>query len=142
MLMHHLKTNDSHTMKNVFACLLIIPLVTMGGLSSCAGSKMDYGKPVAQFHHTDVPEKAKPYVGKKITIKGTVERVDLSDPNAAWLHLEGGIHCNFGKFRRMAEDNEPGESVYVDGILRRCESGDILLDPAINRDPQASFNPQ
>ena len=129
--------------KTLIACLLlIIPVAVIGGLFSCTGWKMDYGKPAAQFHQKDVLEKGKPYIGKKITIKGTVERVDLSDPNTAWVYLKGGIRCNFGTFRLMAEGNRVGESVYVDGSLRRCESGDILLDPASNRDPTAPFNPQ
>lgn len=129
-------------MKNIVACLLLIPLLITGGLSSCTGWKMDYSKPAAQFHQKEILAKGKPFIGKKITIKGTVERVDLSDPENAWVHLKGGIRCNFGKFRLMAEANKPGESVFVDGFLRRCDSGDILLDPAINRDPTAAFNPQ
>ena len=129
--------------KTHIACLLLlIPFAAMGGLFSCTGWKMDYGKPAAQFHQKDVLEKGKPYIGKKITIKGTVERVDLSDPENAWVHLEGGIRCNFGTFRLMAENNEVGKSVYVDGFLRRCASGDILLDPASNRDATAAFHPQ
>ena len=116
-------------------------MIALGGLFSCTGWKMDYGKPAAQFHQESLPEKGKPYIGKKVTVKGTVERVDLSDPENAWVHLEGGIRCNFGEFRLVAEGNKIGDGVYVDGFLRRCEPGDILLDPAMGRDPTAPFNP-
>jgi len=123
-------------------CLFVIPMTAFGGLLSCRGWKMDYGKPAAQFEQASLLEKGKPYIGKKITVKGTVVRVDTSDPKVAWVYLEEGIRCNFGEFDLMARGNKVGESVYVDGFLRRCEAGDILLDPAMNRDPRAAFNPQ
>lgn len=123
-------------------CLLIIPLTAIGGLVSCTGWKMDYGKPAAQFQQESLLEKGKPYIGKKITVKGQVARVDTSDPKAAWVYLEGGVRCNFGDFAIMATGNKVGETVFVDGILRRCEPDDILLEPALNRDKRAPFNPQ
>jgi len=123
-------------------CLLMVPMAALGGIFSCKGWQMDYGKPVAQFQQGSLLEKGKPYIGKKITVKGKVARVDTSDPKTAWIHLEGGIRCNFGKFDRMAKGNKVGETVYVDGFLRRCEPGDILIEPALNRDPAAPFAPQ
>lgn len=124
-------------------CLLMIPLTALGGIISCnKGWQMDYGKPAAQFHQESLLEKGKPYLGKKITVKGKVARVDASNPKAAWVYLEGGIRCNFGDFALMAKENEVGETVHVDGFLRRCEPGDILIEPALNRDTTASFTAQ
>ena len=123
-------------------CLLIIPMAAFGGIISCKGWQMDYGKPAAQFHQESLLEKGKPYIGKKITVKGKVTRVDTSIPEAAWVYLEGGVRCNFGDFVLMAKDNKVGESVYVDGFLRRCEPGDILIEPALNRDSTAPFSPR
>ncbi|MFZ9937006.1 MAG: hypothetical protein ACO3JG_08070 [Luteolibacter sp.] len=103
---------------------------------------MDYGKPAAQFHQEGLAAKGQPYIGKKITVKGKVARVDTSNPEVAWVWLEGGIRCNFQEFDLMAKANKVGETVYVDGFLRRCEPGDILIEPALNRDPAAPFTPQ
>jgi len=44
---------------------------------------MDYGKPAAQFHERDVLANGKAFVGKKITVKDIVEKVDTSDPESA-----------------------------------------------------------
>lgn len=102
---------------------------------------MDYGDPAAQFHERDVSAKGKEFVGKKVTVKGVVERVDTSDPESAWVYLAGGTKCNFGKFKVMAEACKVGEEVYVDGFLKRCEESDVLIEPAISRDPKAPFDP-
>jgi len=123
-------------------CLLLIPMTAFGGIISCKGWQMDYGKPAAQFHQESLLEKGKPYIGRKITVKGKVERVDTSNPKAAWVYLDGGIRCNFEDFAIMAKSNKVGETVYVDGFLRSCEPGDILIKPALNRDPKAPFSPQ
>ena len=122
-------------------CLIVIPLTAFGGIVSCKGCQMDYGKPAAQFRQESLLQKGKPYIGRKITVKGKVTRVDTSDPKQAWVHLEGGIRCDFGTFDRMAKGNKVGETVYVDGFLRRCETGDILIEPATNRDQKAPFSP-
>ncbi len=42
----------------------------------------------------------------------------------------------------MAKENKVGETAYVDGFLRRCEPGDILIEPALSRDPTAPFTPR
>jgi hypothetical protein len=135
-----LKTTRSAMMRAI--CLLMIPMAAFGGIVSCKGWQMDYGKPAAQFHQESLLEKGKPYIGRKITVKGKVASVDTSDPKTAWVHLEGGIRCNFGEFDLMAKNNKVGETVYVDGFLRRCEPGDILIEPALKRDHTAPFAPQ
>lgn len=129
-------------MKTVIGCS--VGLVSLSLLLvSCSpkGWAMDYGKPAAQFEEGDVAVKGKGFVGKKVTVKGIVEKVDLTDPQAAWVHLSGGVRCNLGDFRAMAGGMKAGEEVYMDGILKNCEEGDVVLDPAISRDPKADFDP-
>jgi hypothetical protein len=103
---------------------------------------MDYGKSEAQFIQDSLTTKGKEWVGKKITVKGVVTKVDVSDPNVAWVELGNGIKCDFSKMRQMAASAKVGETVYVDGFLKRCNEGDILIDPAMLRDPSAPFTPQ
>jgi len=42
----------------------------------------------------------------------------------------------------MAESCKVGETVYVDGLLKVLEEGNVILDPAILRDPNAYFEPK
>lgn len=116
---------------------ILTPLIT-----GCRkGMQMDYGEVEAQFTQDAVASKGKAFVGKKVTVRGTVTKVGISDPKAAWLELENGIRCNLGEMRKMAEGAKVGETVYVDGILERCDEGDVLIEPAILRDPTAPFTP-
>ena len=67
-------------------------------LSACGKAwRTDYGTPAAQFEAKDVLAKGAPFIGKKITVKGTVARADASRPGAATVYLTDGIVCNFGK---------------------------------------------
>ena len=118
-------------------------VLLLAGLGNGCGKgwQMDYGEPAAQFLQADLAAQGKMFVGKKITVKGTVAKVDVSVPNAARIHLTGGIECNLGKFKAMAESCKVGDTVYVDGFLQRCEEGDILIDPAMLRDKTAPFSP-
>ena len=124
----------------------VLPLSAMTlalALGGCGkGWQMDYGKPAAQFHQKDLVSGGKEFIGKKITVKGTVAKVDLSDPEDAWVHLEGGIRCHFGKMRAMAESCKVDDTVYIDGFLKQCKPGDVLIDPAMLRDPAAPFSPE
>lgn len=120
--------------------LMVLVLAGLG--SGCSqGWRMDYEQPAAQFLQADLASQGKAFIGKKITVKGTVAKVDLTDPAAAWIHLEGGIRCNLGKFKVMAESCKMGDTVFVDGFLKQCGEGDMLLEPAMLRDPTAAFAP-
>ena len=111
-------------------------------LAGCGkGWEMDYGVPAAQFNEKAVLEKAKPFLGKKITVKGVVTKQDLTDPENCKIYLQHSICCNLGDKKRLAESYEVGKTVFIDGFLNRCEEGDILLEPAGGRDPKAEFNP-
>jgi hypothetical protein len=112
-------------------------------IAGCGKSwQMDYGKPEAQFNQADVTAKGRELVGRKISVKGVVTKIEVSDPNAAWVELGHGIRCNFSKMRQMAESAKVGQTVHVDGFLKRCDEGDVLIDPAMLRDPTAPFTPQ
>ena len=151
--------NQVRTLKRIvygFGCVLIarvvvitkfrgvlqvaLPLIAAVLLVGCGkGYELDYGQPTAQFLAKDLPLKAKTYVGKKITVKGTVTRVDISDPNSSRIYLKEGIECNLGTFKAMATSCKIGDTVFVDGFLKRCDDGDILIEPALLRDPTANF---
>ena len=120
--------------------LLLMPAMLFVGCGK--GWSLDYAKPKSQFLAKDVAVKGKTYVGDKITVKGTVTKVDVSDPSSAKIYLEDGIECNLGKFKAMATSCKVGDTVFVDGFLERCQEGDILLQPAMLRDPTAAFVPQ
>jgi len=117
-----------------------IPSIAAVLLVGCGkGCELDYGQPTAQFLAKDLPSKAKIYVGKKITVKGTVTRVDISNPNSSRVYLKDGIECNLGRLQAMATSCKIGDTVLVDGFLKRCDDGDILIEPALLRDPAAKF---
>ena len=120
--------------------LVVLPVLLMVGCGK--GWSLDYAKPKAQFLAKDVAVKGKAYVGDKVTVKGNVTKVDVSDPSSAKIYLENGIECNLGKFKAMATSCKVGDTVFVDGFLERCQEGDILLQPAMLRDPTAAFVPQ
>lgn len=118
-------------------------LVSLVGLIGCATAwQMDYGTPQAQFLAQDVARLGAPYIGKKVTIKGRVTRIDTRDPKAAWVELNNGVRCNFETWKLMAEDRPVGSQVFVDGVLRHCKPDDILIAPTLYRDPSAPFSPK
>ena len=127
-------------MKNGFLIIGALLLVTV--FWGCQGLNMDYGKPAAQFLEEDVAELGKNYLLKKITIKGVVTRVDVSPPKDVSIFLGHGIECDLGDVVNAAKHFSIGKTVYMDGILRKCEPGTILLEPVLERDPKAPFNPK
>ena len=127
-------------MENGFLIIGALLLVTV--FWGCQGLNMDYGKPAAQFLEEDVAELGKNYLRKKITIKGVVTRVDVSPPKDVSIFLGHGIECDLGDVVNAAKHFSIGKTVYMDGILRKCEPGTILLEPVLERDPKAPFNPK
>ncbi|MBA3481642.1 MAG: hypothetical protein H0T51_07490 [Pirellulales bacterium] len=121
---------------------LLSILVILAGVVGCGEElQMDYGQPAAQFLEEDVVAMGKEYVGKKITVKGTVTKVEVSDAESAWIHLNEGVRCNLGKFKAMAQNSKVGDTVYVDGFLKHCEKGDVLIEPGMLRVSSAPFSP-
>lgn len=123
------------------AIWLLAPLI-LAGVMCGTGAVMDYGQPAAQFFAADLVSRGEAFLGKKVTVKGAVvTELRLEDPHSAWVLLEGDVLCHFEGFRAMAESCEVGMVVVVDGMLKRCEDGGALLDPAMLRDPAAPFSP-
>jgi len=121
---------------------LAIVLFAMFYLAGC-GKKLglEYGGAQAQFNEGAVLEKGKPFVGKKITVKGVVTKQDLTDPENCRIYLGHSICCNLGDLQKMAESYTVGKTVFITGYLERCEEGDILLEPAVGTEPGGAFNP-
>jgi hypothetical protein len=125
----------------------VLPAVVMGLILSvfgCAffkGWQMDYGKVKAQFEEVDLAKKGEGFIGEKVTVRGVVKRVDLSDEGDPKVFLAHGTQCHFGKMLAMAKGMQVGETVYIDGFLEKCEDGEVVLKPAMSRDPKAPFNP-
>jgi hypothetical protein len=140
--MKRLSENRTASYTVIFGVCLLVLILFVEAISNCVGWKLDYGTPKAQFEAIDLTAKGADFVGDKISVRGKVERIDVSDPKSAKVYLEGGIACDFGKFNSMAEGNAVGEVAFVSGILKRHEAGDHLLSPAIGRDPKAPFVPE
>ena len=121
---------------------ILLLALTILAVGCGKGWQVDYGNPAAQFLQEDLVSQGSNYIGEKITVKGTVQKVDVSDSNASEVHLEGGIVCKYGKMSAMAEALKVGDTVYVDGILEKCEEGNIVLSPASSRAPDAPFDPK
>jgi hypothetical protein len=131
---------EQNKMKNE---LLTLGVLLMASISlGCQGLNMDYGKPEAQFLEEDVSRLGQNYIQKKRTLKGVVTRIDVSQPKDVSVFLGHGIECDLDDFANATIHFRIGETVYMDGILRKCEPGTILLEPAFGRDPTAPFNPK
>ena len=130
-------------MMKLRAVILVLSVLGLMVSSGCTreGWQMDYGTPAAQFEEGSVLENGPDFIGRKITVRGVVTRQDLSDTESCKIYLGHSICCDFGDFEAMAGAYAPGETVFVDGFLVRCEEGEILLQPALGRDPSAPFDP-
>ena len=117
-------------------------MLVIAGLGSGCGKgwQMDYGKPAAQFHAHDLAREGKLFIGKKITVKGEVIRVHNQE-DGNHVHLAHNIHCVFPTWHLGEDDLKPGDKIFVDGFLEKCSEGNVQLDPALGRDPTASFEP-
>ena len=121
--------------------LLLLFIVTLH-LAGCGKELgLEYGDPEAQFNEAAVLANAKPYVGKKISLKGVVTKQDVSDSENCMIYLSHSIRCNLGNMKSMAESYMVGKTVIISGYLDRCEDGDILLEPAVGTDPNVDWNP-
>ena len=127
-------------MKSVTTKLIL--LFTVFYLTGCGKeSGLDYGDAQAQFNEGAALQKVKPFISKKITVKGVVTKQDLSDPENSMIYLGHSIRCNLGDMLSMAESYTVGKTVFITGYLERCLEGDILLEPALGTDPKIDFNP-
>ena len=101
---------------------------------------MDYGKPAAQFYAADLSTLGKVFIGKKITVKGTITGHETTKEGDFVVILNGTIRCMSAYLYRRSK--AVGKTVFFDGFLRECEPGRVVINPSMSRDPSASFHPQ
>lgn len=104
--------------------------------------QMDYGRPAAQFRQEDLAAKGAAFVGRKITVRGTVTKVDVSVPGSARIYLADGIECDLVPSMASAKSCAVGETLYVDGFLKQCGPGKVVIAPAMLREATAPFSPE
>lgn len=103
--------------------------------------RTDYGNPTFQYEAVDVAKLAGKALNKKITVRGEVTKVDVTNPKHCLVTMKPGITFDFLNFQAAAEACKLGETVYIDGILKRHDTKQILLAPSFTRDPNAPFTP-
>lgn len=103
--------------------------------------RTDYGRPAFQYEAGDVAKLAGMALNKKITVRGEVTKVDVTNPKHCLVTMKPGITFDFLNFQTAAEACKVGETVYIDGILKRHDKNQILLAPSFTRDPNAPFSP-
>ena len=72
---------------------------------------MDYGKPAAQFEAKDAVAFAQEYLGEKVSVRGEVLSVDISNPDDCVVELQGGVTARFGAWKDSAESCTVGTVV-------------------------------
>lgn len=132
--------NRSPRIARSLQALTLALLLPLG--AGCQGWTMDYGKPAAQFEAKDAVALAQEYLGEKVSVRGEVLSVDVSDPEDCVVELQGGVTARFGAFKAAAETCTVGTVVCVDGIVKAGSSQGVTLDPALERDPEAPFEAQ
>ncbi len=135
-------------MKNNPLAFFFFATTALFVLTACfwTGWQMDYGKPAAQFYAADLGSLGKPFIGKKITVKGTVTGHETTKEGKSVVILNGTIRC----MRKLSPEYTEsyrrryrvGKTVFFDGFLRECEPGRVVINPSSGRDPSASFHPK
>ena len=129
-------------MKKTPIALFFIVTAALFTLTSCfwTGWQMDYGKPAAQFYAADLGALGKPFIGKKITVKGTVTGHETTKEGDFVVILNGTIRCINPSLYQKSK--AVGKTVFFDGFLRECEPGRVIINPSAGRDPSARFHPK
>lgn len=109
--------------------------------NACDGWTLDYGTPAAQFEARDARHFAGDYRGRKVTVRGVVSAVDVSEPACCVVTLEHGVVGLFGARRAAAEEYAVGATVYLDGIVASVDATTVTLEPVTGRDPTARYEP-
>jgi len=65
---------------------------------------LEYREAAAHFNENTLLENGEPYLGKKIVVKGTVSKHEITDPENSKVYLGHSICCNFGDLQKMAEN--------------------------------------
>lgn len=114
---------------------------TGSGCGFINGWKLDYGSARAHIEESNLAERGKEFVGKKVVVRGVVKQIDFSEEENPKIILSHGTECQFGKMKVMAERIKVGDSVMISGILVKGKDEKLFLNPAMNRDPKAPFKP-
>jgi hypothetical protein len=123
----------------LLACITLCAcLPVIGG---CNGWTLDYGTPAAQFDSRDAVAFAPDYLGKKVSVRGTVEVVDTSDPSNCIVKLRNGVTAHFPGWQAQANTCEVGKIAFIDGIVASATPDGVILKPCLFRDPDAPFDP-
>ena len=126
---------------SLFAAATIALTCFLLTCSSCQGWVMDYGEPAAQFEATDAAAAARDYLRQKVSVRGVVVSVDTAALPRCVVELEGGVTAVFRGGQVHDDWCRVGEVAYLDGIVARAAPGEVVLQPAVGRDPMASFDP-
>lgn len=122
--------------------VIVLGVIFIGsGCEFINGWKLDYGSAKAHIEESDLAERGKEFVGKKVVVRGMVKQVDFSKEKNPKIILSHGTECHFGKMKAMAEAIKVGDSVMISGILVEGKDEQLFLKPAMNRDPKAPFKP-
>ena len=129
-------------MKKTPVLLFFLVTTPLFVLTSCfwTGWQMDYGKPAGQFYAADLGTLGKAFIGKKITVKGTITGHETTKEGDFVVILNGTIRCMSPYLNRRSK--AVGNTVFFDGFLRECEPGRVVINPSMSRDPSASFHPK
>ena len=111
--------------------------------------ELEYGNVHAQFEASTIAELGKPFLGKKVTVRGTITERSLEESTGKiTMVLDDQVYgIWYGNDRTKddvlltVESYQVGKVVYLDGILLSCEPGKVVLDPVHGRDPTAPFDP-
>ena len=135
-------------MKKIPVLLFFLVTAPLFALTSCfwTGWQMEYGKPAAQFYAADLGALGTPFIGKKITVKGTVTGHETTKEGEFVVILNGTIRCMRKLSTKYTESYrrryKVGKTVFFDGFLRECKPSRVVINPSSGRDPSASFNPK
>lgn len=121
------------------ACVILCACLPIIG--GCNGWALDYGTPAAQFEARDAATFAPDYLGKLISVRGTVQAVDTSDPSNCIVKLRNGVTAKFEDFKVQANMCEVDKVAYIGGIVASVTPDGVTLKSCVNRDPTAPFAP-
>ena len=127
--------------RSIFSLTFITLCACLPVIGGCTGWVLDYGTPAAQFDTRDAVAFAPDYLGKKVTVRGTVQVVDTSDPSNYIIKLRNGVTANFPILKGQIDICEVGKIAFIDGIVSSATPDGVTLKPCLVRDPDAPFDP-
>ena len=124
--------------RSVFLLACITLCACLPVIGGCNGWALDYGTPAAQFDSRDAVAFAPDYLGKKVSVRGTVQVVDTSN---GIVKLRKGVTAHFPRLKGQIDICEVGKIAFIDGIVSSATPDGVTLKPCLFRDPDAPFDP-